>query len=132
MLTYIGKGYSEAFIANYDAVVARLSDGEDILVVEGPDDICAPRLGDADAHCHAQSVLDRDRQAATDLPPFVGTSLNADSQLCLDPAVLMRMRHAFSQRVIRSACVGCEWTDLCDAVATDGYRATRLGSPSKR
>ncbi len=42
MLTYVGKGYSPAFCANYDAVLARLSAGEEILLVDGPDSVCAP------------------------------------------------------------------------------------------
>ena len=61
MLTFVGKGYSEAFTENYRSIAGRLSAGEDILVVEGPDDVCAPLLGDRNAHCFDDSVGDRDR-----------------------------------------------------------------------
>ncbi len=44
MLTFVGKGYSPAFVENYDRIAGRLSEGEDILLVDGPDDICAPLL----------------------------------------------------------------------------------------
>ncbi|WP_292282104.1 DUF1284 domain-containing protein, partial [Mesorhizobium sp.] len=51
LLTYVGKGYSPAFTANYDVVVKRLAGGEDILIVSGPDDICAPLLSESEPHC---------------------------------------------------------------------------------
>ena len=38
LLTYSGKGYSAAFTANYDVIAGQISQGEDILIVEGPDD----------------------------------------------------------------------------------------------
>ncbi|WP_439343967.1 DUF1284 domain-containing protein [Vacuolonema iberomarrocanum] len=60
LLTYSGKGYSPAFIANYDAIAARLSKGEDIVIVCGPDDICAPLLSDSEPHCWSASVTERD------------------------------------------------------------------------
>jgi uncharacterized protein len=65
MLTYVGKGYGAAFAENCDAVVRRLSGGEELLLVEGPDDICRPLLEDADAHCFRDSVLERDARAAS-------------------------------------------------------------------
>jgi hypothetical protein len=62
LLTYVGKGYTPAFTANYDVVVARLNAGEDVHLVEGPDDICAPMLADGH-HCLNASITERDRQA---------------------------------------------------------------------
>ncbi|RUZ88238.1 DUF1284 domain-containing protein, partial [Mesorhizobium sp. M7A.F.Ca.US.006.01.2.1] len=54
-LTYVGKGYSPAFTANYDRVAERLSRGEDILLVSGPDDVCAPLLDEPEPHCLNES-----------------------------------------------------------------------------
>ena len=34
LLTYVGKGYSPAFTANYDKMVKRLAGGEDVLKIE--------------------------------------------------------------------------------------------------
>ena len=42
LLAYKGEGYSPAFIANLDRIAARLTAGEDAVLVDGPDDICAP------------------------------------------------------------------------------------------
>ena len=66
LLTYVGKGYSPAFTANYDAIAERLSRGEDILLVSGPDDICAPLLDEPEPHCLNEGVIERDRLAARD------------------------------------------------------------------
>jgi hypothetical protein len=126
MLTYVGKGYSEAFVANYDAVAKRLSDGEDILVVDGPDDLCAPLLHEADAHCREQSVVERDRQAALDIGTLLATPIGAESRLQFGRTGLIAMREAFSRGETRRACLGCQWADLCDAVAGRHYRDTRL------
>ena len=38
LLTYVGKGYSPAFTANYDAIAMRIEQGEELLIVSGPDD----------------------------------------------------------------------------------------------
>jgi uncharacterized protein len=51
MLSYAGRGYSPAFVANFDAVVRRLEAGEEIVVVSGADDICIPLLCEDRAHC---------------------------------------------------------------------------------
>ena len=73
LLTYSGKGYSAAFTANYDVIAGRISQGEDVLIVEGPDDICAPLLGDSEPHCWRDSVTERDRLAARDLRELLET-----------------------------------------------------------
>ena len=65
MLTYVGNGYSPAFVENYEVIAARLSAGEEIELVAGPDDICVPLTADPDAHCHGASVIERDRAAAS-------------------------------------------------------------------
>lgn len=63
LTTYIGMGYSPAFTANYDGIVARLAAGEPVELVEGPDDICAPLADDPQAHCGNASVRARQARA---------------------------------------------------------------------
>lgn len=126
MLTYAGKGYSAAFTANYDRVAGRLAAGEDILIVNGPDDICAPLLKEPGAHCFDASVTGRDRQAAQDIGLFVGADPAVGARLRLDKKMVTAMREAFSTGVTRKACSGCEWVELCNAIAAQGYETTRL------
>ncbi|KPB01358.1 DUF1284 domain-containing protein [Ahrensia marina] len=121
LLTYVGKGYSAEFIANYDRIAARLSDGEDIEIVAGPDDICAPLLDDAEAHCWRDSITIRDKAAAAALTEKLQTSIDAGLRLSLSQSTLNKMRKSFAAGSIRQACTRCEWHDLCTDVAASGY-----------
>lgn len=126
MLTYVGKGYSQAFTDNYDTIVARLAAGEDIIMQEGPDEICQPLLDTADPHCHRPSVEARDAQALHDVGHVLGRTLHVGDIVSLDGAGLERLRQAFLEGVTRTACTGCEWFDLCTAVSADGYAGVKL------
>lgn len=126
LLTYVGKGYTPAFTANYDGIAERLSRGEDILLVAGPDDICAPLLGEPEPHCLRESAAERDRLAAADVEDLLARPIRTGTRLDLDAAILARMRQAFSAGLVRKACQGCEWAGLCSAIATDGYRDARV------
>lgn len=126
LTSYIGKGYTPAFTASYDAIAARLSAGEDIEIVSGPDDICAPLLADDDAHCRAQSVADRDRLAARDAGALLGAPIRAGTRIALDAARLTRLRENFAKGSIRAACAGCDWAELCGAVAASGFKHVRV------
>ena len=126
LLTYVGKGYSPAFTANYDGIAERLSRGEDILLVSGPDDVCAPLLDEPEPHCLRDSAAERDRLAAQDVADLLARPIRAGAHLDLDAAILARMREAFSTGLTRNACQGCEWAGLCSTVAASGYQDARL------
>ncbi len=122
--TYAGKGYTPAFTANYDLIAARLSSGEDIEIVEGPDDICTPLLTEPDPHCWRDSVTQRDHQAAANLQPLL--TANTGTKLTLIAPLLDTMRTAFRQGTLRPACTGCEWSDLCTRIADTDFEGTRV------
>lgn len=126
LLTYAGNGYSAAFTAGFDAIVARLSQGAPVLLVDGPDDVCAPLLHDATAHCRRDSVRQRDQRAAADLGALLQRPIAAGALLTLDAAALAAWRHAFAQGRTRTACAGCEWQPLCSSIAADGFATARL------
>ena len=117
MLTYVGKGYSPAFVKNYDAIAGRLSKGEDILLVDGPDDICAPLLCGGDCHCYEASVRMRDALALKSVGDLLGMVLTTPSPFKLDAERLAAMRTAFADGTLRKACKHCEWSDLCTQIA---------------
>jgi len=127
VLTYSGKGYSPAFVRNFDSVVRRLDKREGLELVSGPDTLCAPLCaeeGDC-AHCHGMSVQERDRRALRDLAPLLG-DIASGSRLVLDAALVARMRCAFAQGAIRGACADCPWHAMCTHVAASGYAGARL------
>ncbi|PBB17703.1 DUF1284 domain-containing protein [Mesorhizobium sp. WSM4313] len=126
LLTYVGKGYSPAFTANYDKVVKRLGEGEAVVIVAGPDDVCAPLLGEPEPHCLRESAAERDRIAARDVGALLGRPIQAGDRLVLDAHKLAGMRKAFSAGLTRQACSGCEWSGLCDTVAASGFSDTYL------
>ena len=132
VLTYVGRGYSPAFTANMTAAAERLGAGEDIDIVAGPDDICAPLLDAPDPHCHRPSVLERDRAAARDLSGLLGFEIRTGARLVLDEDVIGRLRAAFASHQIRSACIGCAWVDLCGSIAASGFDGAILKSSRLR
>ena len=126
LLTYVGKGYSPAFTENYDAIALRLTQGEGVVLVAGPDDICQPLLGEAEPHCHRDSVVERDRLATRDLEALLGRPLKAGAELSLPPHLLDRMREAFARGETREACLGCEWHSLCTGIAGAGFAGVKV------
>ncbi|MGI3903147.1 MAG: DUF1284 domain-containing protein [Janthinobacterium lividum] len=126
VLTYVGKGYSPAFVAQYDRVAARLSAGEALLVVDGPDDICATIVDTVGSHCRGTSASTRDRLAAERVGALLGRSVASGAVLELGREQLGALRHAFANGQLRSACVGCEWERLCDSIAERGFTGVRI------
>nr|WP_281493636.1 DUF1284 domain-containing protein [Ancylobacter koreensis] len=126
LLTYVGKGYTPAFVANYGRVVARLNAGAPVVLVEGPDEICAPMLGEPDCHCRNASVVARDAQALADVAALLGLHLSAGCEVRLDAVRLATLRAAFAAGTIRAACASCQWSGLCTGIAASSFAGVRL------
>lgn len=124
MLTYVGKGYSRNFVANFDSLIDKINSGQyDFIIVDGVDDICAPRLCDKDdttCHCHDDSIRERDKQALNALGFSVGDSIPITKDL------IARLRADYKDNTIRAACSGCEWKELCDNIAEKNFEGTKL------
>jgi len=124
MLTFVGEGYSPAFVANFGRVLERIGAGEPVELVDRPDDICAPLRDTEDAHCVEPAVRRRDEEALRRLTgpgrPF------ADARPLLDRAAIAALREQFATGAIRSACAGCSWFGLCSDIAAAGYAGVRL------
>lgn len=126
MLTFVGKGYTPEFVANFEAVIRRILAGETVQIIEGPDDICAPLLSDAECHCLRPTVTRRDELAREALAGYLGQSLQYGALLALSPTVLDTMRIAFAAGNVRAACEGCSWRGLCDSIAEAKFDGTKL------
>jgi hypothetical protein len=126
LLTDVGKGYGEAFTVGLGAIVARLSQGAPIQVVDGPDDIGGPLRDDGTAPCGNESVRQRDRHAAADLGALLQRPIGPGMRLTLDSDQVATLRGAFAHGRTRKACEGCEWHALCTSVAAEGFVAARL------
>jgi hypothetical protein len=126
LLTFVGEGYTPSFTRNYRRIAERLSGGEPIEIVEGPDDICRPMLGLPDAHCRNESIHERDRHALGAIADLLGFPLGAGSVLVLDGDRLAGLRAAFAAGTIRTACDECEWSSLCTRIAREAFEGTLI------
>jgi hypothetical protein len=126
MLTFAGKGYTTGFVDNFESIVHRIAGGEAIEIVNGPDDICAPFLTHPECHCHNTSVVERDRLAGAELSSRLRHTIVPGCTLSLGEEQLSSLRDAFAEGTIRSACKGCQWVPLCDSIAHNNFRDTRL------
>ena len=126
LLTYVGRGYSPAFVRNYDAIAVRLSRGEPVELCEGPDDICAPLCGEDAVHCTLKRVNKRDDLALRQIGEVLGKVLAAVDRLLLTPHTLAALREAFAKDEIRAACKGCQWHGFCAQIAENGFRDAHL------
>ena len=121
-----------AFTANYDVIAGRVSRGEDILIEEGPDDICTPLLNDAEPHCWRDSVTERDRLAASELGELLPGPIQTGARMTLVPKIVQDMRKAFAANDIRAACSGCEWSALCSGISAKRFDGTRVHFQERR
>lgn len=135
MLTYVGKGYSAAFVENFDHLIVRMNEaiaqGDcQIEIIGGPDDVCAPRLCDPDdtaCHCHDADILETDRLALRDLEkiPQIG-KIDIGSKVRLTQELINTLRTCFKNDLIRTACRNCEWFDLCSDIAGTDFSEGKL------
>jgi uncharacterized protein len=127
MLTFAGKGYTPAFVKNFEEVVRRISTGhETVEIVEGPDDVCAPLLAESDRHCNSVNVAVRDRHAAEAISNLLRRPIQPKEQVFLDQEILCTLREAFAAGSIRRACIDCQWAPLCDVIAQNRFTGTQL------
>ncbi|MFO1104891.1 MAG: DUF1284 domain-containing protein [Amaricoccus sp.] len=129
LLSYVGKGYDPDFVANLDRIADRIAGGAPVVLVQGPDDICAPLAADPAAHCHRVQVAMRDRRAAADVGAVLRRPLRPGARLAF-MARLAAMRRAFATGRSRTACAGCPWHALCTSVARGGFAGARVAPPA--
>ncbi|MGO4440226.1 DUF1284 domain-containing protein [Rhizobium sp. RAF56] len=121
MLTFVGEGYNPAFTDNYRQIAKRLSAGEGILVVAGPDDICAPLLEGESPHCLGAGAEARDIAASGAIGRILGHEIAPGVTVSPDAGLLATLRQKFASGEVREACRGCEWENLCSRIADGGY-----------
>lgn len=127
MLTFVGKGYTAAFTRNYEGLMQRMNAGEAVKVVAGPDAICAGLLkSDPCAHCHDDSVKERDAAALQAVEAALGRPLPREAAFSLSADDIERLRAGYSAGQMKAACEGCEWQTLCAEIAASGFSGVRL------
>lgn len=119
-LGFQGKGYSDGFTANMDAIVnGRLrADGGDqveIEVIRHTDDICCPCPKRIDTKCQNQEGIEAlDRQHLTALDLRYGQTLTwGEAEATI--------RRKVRPRDLNTICAGCQWLSygLCETALRD-------------
>jgi uncharacterized protein len=126
MLTFVGKGYSPEFVANFEEIIKRVAEEKIVQIVDGPDDICAPLCMDAECHCFRASVTQRDVLALDALSNLMEEPVQSGMTLKLSVPMLERMRVAFVEGSTRAACEECSWQTLCTSIASEKFEGSKL------
>jgi hypothetical protein len=132
LLTYIGKGYTDEFVANFDAIIARMNAGASLHIVTGKDDICAAlHVKDrafcaSGEHCLLDMAHQRDGKALAAVGEILKINLRVGSVVTLVKEQYHTLRRSFAEGGIREACIGCEWHGLCTNIAQDKFKNARL------
>ncbi|MDR2873111.1 MAG: DUF1284 domain-containing protein [Xanthomonadaceae bacterium] len=124
ILSYMGMGHTPTFVLNFNAIAQRIREGEDIWIVAGPDDICAPFAPSEGElpRCPCENAAEKDRLAAEAITSLLGRPVTPETPFEFNADILAKMRAGFSSRQIRQACSGCDWETICDAVSLMKYQ----------
>lgn len=131
ILTYRGYGYTPAFVENMTGIVADIGRGRPAQLVLGPDAICGGLTADdrrvCNHDCGRAETMELDRLAVEEVSDLLGVDFSG--LIAIDQAMVARLRSAFAERSIRSACRRCPWSDLCDEIAAQAFAKTKLFPP---
>jgi len=107
---YRGEGYSREFVENLESVMRRVTEGEEIKVVEGADDICRACPALQEEKCVATpgadiEIREMDAEAAAHLGVEVGSKVLWQEMKAKVMATPKEWLAAF--------CEGCDWEEVC-------------------
>lgn len=74
-----------------DMTLERIKAGEEIEVIDGPDDICAPMMGKRFKHCSRKTVIARYQAAVQDLHALLAINLCPGQRIELDDATVQSL-----------------------------------------
>lgn len=129
LLTYKGLGYTDRFVENMTEIAARIDAGEQVVLHEGPDAICAALSPEDRAACNHDcgkpETLTLDRLAEDATRAVLGHGLDAAFPLTAEKVA--RLRAAFAAGETRAACEECRWKAVCDGIVGEGFAGVVMG-----
>jgi len=111
---YVGKGYTDDFIANMTEIHTRLNSGERemVQIIMHRDSLCAPCPHQLDAACEREAwVQELDRSIAK------ACSLRSGQWLPWKDLCAIMDEHIFDTEKWRELCGDCPWHALCTEVS---------------
>lgn len=112
---FVGKGYSERFVAHMEQTLAELGrDGAAVTLTDGCDELCSACPNNHGGVCETETkVRAIDGRAIAAMQLHFGDTA-AWSDLCARAE-----RGILAQGLLREVCGDCEWIDLCAGRETD-------------
>ncbi|MBQ3391917.1 MAG: DUF1284 domain-containing protein [Lachnospiraceae bacterium] len=109
MQTFVGNGYSEAFVENMKQVLARLAAEATpgFMLAEGADDLCAACPNLVNGQCTSQNPGQFDALVMKCL-----STAGEKARMMTEIPPSLRM----TEELLEQCCPGCEWKDLCREV----------------
>lgn len=103
-----GKGYSGEFVDNMRKMKERLSQGAEVVLVVGTDDVCAHCPNNRDGICtSSEKTADYDRRVLALCGLEAGTQIQwADFERLVQKDILTPGKR-------EDICGDCEWNELC-------------------
>ncbi len=128
ILTYKGEGYSLAFVENMTRQVEAIRSGRPVMLVEGPDAICAGLTqtcrADVQHDCGAADTRRLDGLAQEAVTRLLGRDHAMAHTLSAKDIALLREHYASG--AIRAACKDCSWKAFCDQIVGEDFAGTML------
>ena len=112
---FVGKGYSEAFVAHMRQTLELLSrDGAAVTLTDGCDELCSACPNNHGGVCETETkVRAIDGRAIAAMQLHFGDTA-AWSDLCAHAE-----RGILAQGLLREVCRDCEWIGLCAGAESD-------------
>ncbi len=128
ILTYKGEGYSLAFVENMTRQVEAIRSGRPVMLVEGPDAVCAGLTEACRANVQHDCGAADTRRLDGLAQEAVSRVLDRDLALAntLSAKDIERLREHYASGAIRAACVECSWKPFCDTIAGENFAGTLL------
>ena len=128
MLTFRGLGYSVEFTSNMASKINRIKNGAPVILVKGPDDICAGMtkacIAATGHDCGMADIITMDEIARHAVEAVLNRALQMAAPVTITELNLLR--NAFAEGTIRKACSGCSWFEICNHIAADTFSGTHL------
>lgn len=107
---YRGEGYSREFVENLDDVIRRATEGEEIEVVEGADDICRACPTLQGEKCVARPGVDIEiREMDAEATAYLGVEVGSKVFWQEMKSKVMAMPKEW----LVAFCEGCDWEEVC-------------------
>ena len=123
VLTYKGHGYTEKFCENLTDIADQIKAGREVVLVSGPDDICAGLSTDCRSQvkhdCKAMTTRLIDRAAVHAVQKHLQRDLTIANPISLEE--IASLRTVFLEAHMRTACTICSWKSLCDDIAASDF-----------